>query len=77
MGREQGFINHHNFQVYEFYCSFYTAKSSSLDGWNRCTFQIQTSNPLSISAQGFLPTNTDLILESAMNGSFRVCERSL
>ena len=76
MGREQGYINHHSFQVLEFYCSFYTAKSSSV-GWNRCTFQIQTSSSLSISAQGFLRINTDLILESAMNGSFRICKRSL
>ena len=59
MGQEQGHTNHDDFQVLEFYCSFYTVKSSSV-GWNReCTFQIQTSNSLSISAQGFLRMNTD------------------
>ena len=34
MGQEQGYTNHDDFQVLEFYCSFYTVKSSSV-GWNR------------------------------------------
>ena len=60
MGHKQGYTNHDNFQVLEFYCSFYTVKNSLSDGTDReCTFQIQTSNSLSISAQYFLRMNTD------------------
>ena len=60
MGQEQGYKNHGDLQVLEFYCSFYIVKNSSVDGINReCTFQIQTLNSLSISAQGFLRMKTD------------------
>ena len=34
MGQEQGYTNYDDFQVLEFYCSFYTVKSSSVE-WNR------------------------------------------
>ena len=59
MGQEQEYTNHDDFQGFEFYCSFYTVKYSSVR-WNReCNFQIQTSNSLSLSAQDFLRMNTD------------------
>ena len=55
MGQEQWYTNHDDFQVLEFYWNFYTVKR-----WNReCTFQIQTPNSLSISAQVFPRMNTD------------------
>ena len=52
MGQEQGYTNLDDFQVFEFYSSFYTAKSSSV-GWSRkrmhfskskikCTFYLST-----------------------------------
>ena len=60
MGQGQGYTNHDDFQVLAFYCSFYTAKAHLSDGIDReCTFQVQTSNSLLISAQGFLRMNTD------------------
>ena len=34
MGQKQGYTNQDDFQVLEFYCSFYTVKSSSV-GCNR------------------------------------------
>ena len=34
MGQGQGYTNHDDLQVFEFYHSFYTIKSSSV-GWNR------------------------------------------
>ena len=34
MGQEQGYTIPDDFQVLEFYCNFYTVKSSSV-GWNR------------------------------------------
>ena len=43
MGREQGYTNHNDFQVLEFYCSFYIVKSSSI-GWNRWRIHFSNSN---------------------------------
>ena len=52
MDQGQGYTNHDDFQVLEFCFGFYTVS----DGIDReCTFQIKTSNSLSISAQGFPP----------------------
>ena len=34
MGQGQGYTNHDDFQVLEFYCSSYTVKGLSV-GWNR------------------------------------------
>ena len=43
MGHEQGYTNHDDFQVLEFYCSFYTVKSSSIR-WNRERMHFSNSN---------------------------------
>ena len=46
--------------IFNFAAVFTESKAHLSDGIDRqCTFQIQTSNSLSISAQGFLPMNTD------------------
>ena len=59
MGQEQGYTNYDDFQVLEFFCSFYRVKSSSV-GWNRLRmhFSNLNINSLSISAQGFLRMST-------------------
>ena len=52
MGQELGIFN--------FAAVFTESKAHLSDGIDRqCTLQIQTSNSLSISAQGFLRINTD------------------
>ena len=67
MGQEQGYTNHDDFQVLEFYWSFYKSKAHLSDRIDReCTFQIQTSTSLSISAQGFLRMNIDLRVNSTI-----------
>ena len=43
MGQEQGYTNHDDFQVLQFYCSFYTIKSSSV-GWNRQRMHFSNSS---------------------------------
>ena len=48
------------FKLLSFTAVFTKSKAHLSDGIDReCTFQIQTSNSLSISAQGFLHMNTD------------------
>ena len=60
MGQEQWYTNHDDLQVLEFSAVFTQSKAHLSDGIDReCTFQIQTSNSLSISTQGFLRTNID------------------
>ena len=60
MGQEQGYINHDDFQVLKLYCSFFRVKGHPSNGIDsEYTFQIQTSNSLSISAQSFLRMNKD------------------
>ena len=60
MGQEQGYTNHDDFQVLNFTAVFTQSKAHLSDGIDReYTFQIQTSNSLSISAQDFLGINTD------------------
>ena len=67
MDQEQGYATHGDFQVFEFYCSFYTVKVHLSDGINReWNIQIQTSNSLSILAQGFLRINTDSWVNSTI-----------
>ena len=73
MGQGQGYTNHDDFQVLEFYCSSCTVKSSLNRIGREYTFQNQTSNSLSISALGVLRTNTDssinltILILSALN----------
>ena len=43
MDQEQGYANQDDFQVLEFYCSFYTVKSSSV-GWNKQRMHFSNSN---------------------------------
>ena len=57
MDQGQGYTNSDDFQVLEFYFGFYTVSSDRID--RECTFQIKTSNSLSISGQGFPRMNTD------------------
>ena len=60
MGQGQGYINHDDFQVLNFTAVFTQSKAHLSDGIDReYTFQIQTSNSLSISAHGFLGINRD------------------
>ena len=67
MDQEQGYATHGDFQVFKFYCSFYTVKVHLSDGINReWNIQIQTSNSLSILAQGFLSINTDSWVNSTI-----------
>ena len=68
----------------DFTAVFTQPKAHLLDRMDReCAFQIQTLNSLSIPAQGFLCMNTDsritstILLESAMNDSFKICERNM
>ena len=65
MGQGQMYPNHADFQVLEFYCSFYTVKSSSFR-WNRQRIHFSKSNSLSISVQGFLRTNTVSCINSSI-----------
>ena len=61
MGPEQGLQIKTIFKFLNFTAVFTQSKKTHLSvGIDReCTFQIQTSNSLSISAQGFLHMNTD------------------
>ena len=61
MDQEPGYTNQDDFQVLAFYCSFFHSQKLILsDGIDRdCTFKMQTSNSLCISAQGFLRINTN------------------
>ena len=60
MGQEQWYTNHDDLQVLEFSAVFTQSKAHLSDGIDReCTFQIQTSTSLSISAQGIWRMNTD------------------
>ena len=55
------------FKFLNFIAIFTQSKANLSDGIDReCTFQIQTSNSLSISAQGFLRMNTDSWVNSTI-----------
>ena len=55
------------FKFLNFTAVFTQSKAHLSDGIDReCTFQIQTSNSLSISAQGFLRMNTDSWVNSTI-----------
>ena len=55
------------FKYLDFIAVFTQSKAHLSDGINReCTFQIQISNSLSISAHGFLCMNTDSWVNSAI-----------
>ena len=43
MGQDQRYTNNDDFPVLEFYCSFYTVKSSSV-GWNTKRIHFPNSN---------------------------------
>ena len=43
MGQGQGHTNHDDFQVLEFYCSFYKVKGSSV-GWNKYRMHFSKSS---------------------------------
>ena len=58
MGQEQGHTNTTVFKFLNLTAVFTQSKARLSDGIDReCTFQIQTSNSLSITAQGFLRMN--------------------